>query len=231
MLPAVRGTWCASWLLLACACAPAGGVPSLPPPIPEVAAANEAMGDPYAGRFPLEEALAGLPGSSALIARLATDEGEILCTLDERHAPLTVANFVGLARGLRPWKDEAGTWQRTPYYDGVPWHRAMPGMFVQTGRRGNLEAVGFFLQDELGPGDDFSRPGVLAMANQGQPHSGAVQFFITTGPVEDLRGLHTIFGRCDDVTAARRLERRAGTTPLPILQHVTIERAGERAGG
>jgi peptidyl-prolyl cis-trans isomerase A (cyclophilin A) len=214
---------CAAWAagLVACATATPG---ALPPPIDDLVAANDALGDPHSGRYPLDDALEGLPPGDRLVARLRTDEGEVVCRLDASHAPLTVASFVGLARGRRPFRDEHGAWQRAPYYDGVPWHRAEPGQFVQTGRRGRLEDGGFLLQDEVSPGDDFSRAGVLAMANKGEPHSGSVQFFVTTGPATHLQGQHTIFGRCDQEAVVRRLEARVSRGETPMLQAVAIER-------
>ena len=224
MLRAVRAAlWfaaSAAWLG-ACASAPPG---TMPPPIDDLVAANQALGDPYAGRFPVSEALEGLPQGDRLVAHLHTDEGDVTCRLDPDHAPLTVANFVGLARGLRPFRDEHGAWIRERYYDGVPWHRAEPGQFVQTGRRGPLEDGGFLLQDEVSPGDDVSRAGVLAMANKGEPHSGSVQFFVTTGPAPHLAGHHTVFGRCEEEAVLRRLEARVSRGETPRLKSITIER-------
>lgn len=205
-------------------CAGAGAPPSLPPPIPELVARNEALGDPFAGRFPLEDALAGLPAEGTLHAELVTDDGEIDCTLDLVHAPLTVANFVGLARGLRPFLAEDGTWHTEPYYVDLPWHRAKEGQFVQTGRRGQTDDGGFHLQDELSYGDSFDRGGVLAMANIGAPHSGSVELFITTGPTPHLEGAHTIFGQCDDESVVRSLERRVLRGRTPTLLRVDITR-------
>lgn len=224
MLPGVRvASWCAvsaAWLV-ACASATPG---VFPPALDDLVAANRALGDPHEGRYPLEDAVAGLPAGDVLIARLRTDEGDVTCRLDVDHAPLTVASFVGLARGRRPFRDETGAWITARYYDGITWHRAEEGQFVQTGRRGRLEDGGFILQDEVSAGDDFSRAGVLAMANKGEPHSGSVQFFITTGPAPHLAGSHTLFGRCEDEAVLRRLERRVSRGEAPILKHITIER-------
>ena len=80
---------------------------SFPPSDPELAAQNEAAGDPYRGRFPFEEAVAGLPESGQLVATIVTEEGEVPCRLMPDIAPLAVANFIGLARGLRPFLDPA----------------------------------------------------------------------------------------------------------------------------
>lgn len=215
--------------LLACAlplaCAVASGTPALPPPVPEVVAHNQAAGDPWAGRFPLEEALAGLPETGTLRARLVTDEGDVDCTLDVKHAPLTVASFVGLARGLRPFLAADGSWRSEPYYVDLPWHRAVEGQFVQTGQREGLDSGGFVLQDEVSYGDSFDRGGVLAMANPGVEHSGSVEFFVTTGPVPHLEGAHTIFGHCDGESVLRKLERRVKRGDAPRLQRIEISRS------
>ncbi|MCH9686185.1 MAG: peptidylprolyl isomerase [Deltaproteobacteria bacterium] len=216
------------WLRLALAVGLTGcvsGPPTLPPAVPDLVAVNEALGDPYGGRFPLEEALAGLPTEGTLYANLVTDEGEIECTLDLIHAPLTVANFVGLARGLRPYRGDDDQWHTEPFYEGLPFHRAVDGQFVQTGRRGKQATGGFLIQDEISYGDSFDRGGVLAMANTGIEHSGSAQFFVTTGPASHLEEAHTIFGGCDGEAVARTIERKvlAGGAP-PMLLRVEITR-------
>lgn len=212
----------ASTLAFACATTPA--IPPLPPPVPELVAQNQAAGDPWAGRFPLEEALAGLPAQGTLHARLVTDEGDIDCTLDVQHAPLTVANFVGLARGLRPFLADDGQWHTEPYYRDLVWHRAEEGQFVQTGQRGNQDTGGFVLQDEVSYGDSFDRGGMLAMANTGVEHSGSVEIFVTTGPVPHLEGAHTIFGRCDGESVVRQVEARVTRGQAPRLLRIDITR-------
>ncbi len=179
----------------------------MPPADAELQVANETLGDPYGGRFPYAEAVEGLPTAGAVRATLKTNLGDVGCTLDPGHAPLAVANFVGLARGVRPFRDEDGTWTTAPYYDGVPWHRALEGQFVQAGRRGKLADGGFLLQDEIGVGDDFGRAGVMAMAGVGEPDTSSVQFFITTSPAKHLAGAHTILGSCDGEATLRKLEQ------------------------
>ena len=227
MMAVARTLLACCGLIAALGCSPAlapGQAAALPDAPADLVAANEALGDPHRGRFGFEDAVAGLPAQGELAATLSTDEGDVDCVLDPGRAPLTVANFVGLARGLRPFKAEDGTWQTARYYDGVVWHRAQEGQFVQTGRRGRLADGGFLLQDEVGVGDDFGRPGVLAMANVGSEHSGSVQFFVTTGPAPQLEGHHTIFGRCDGEATLRRLERAVLRGDEPVLRSVTIRR-------
>lgn len=204
------------------ACAPVQ--PGNYPPVqPDLVAYNQSQGDPYSGRFPYAEAVEGLgPGRPAAI--LVTSAGEVHCELAIDTAPLTVANFVGLARGLRPFQLEAeGPWVREPFYVDLPWHRAVERQFVQTGRRGPRERPGFRLQDEGSIGDAFDGPGVLAMANEGTEHSGAAQFFVTTAPLRELDGQYTIFGRCSDTLVVRELERRVLSGADPRLLEVRIE--------
>ena len=90
--------------------------------------------DPAKGKFTLEEATKGLPGSGPLTAKIETTQGTFTCELYDKQAPITVANFVGLARGLRPWKDpKTGQWVKKPYYDGLIFHRVIPGFMIQGG--------------------------------------------------------------------------------------------------
>jgi peptidyl-prolyl cis-trans isomerase A (cyclophilin A) len=228
MLRHVRGRLAlVATVLVSCGPALAPGQASrFPPELDDLVMANVAVGDPHAGRFSYEDATAGLPEHGELRARLVTDEGEIECVLDPGHAPLTVANFVGLARGVRPFRTRDGPWLLEPFYDDTVWHRAHEGQFVQAGRRAGLDDGGFFLQDEISVGDSFDRAGVLAMANNGTPHSGSTQFFITTGPAKHLAGAHTVFGQCDDAAAVRRIERRVirGKQDLPRLLRVDVSR-------
>ncbi len=80
--------------------------------------------DPEAGEFTLGEALADLPGDGEPVAVIETSLGSIRCSLAAQKVPNAVANFVGLARGIRPWWDAcAKAWVRRPFYDGLTFHR------------------------------------------------------------------------------------------------------------
>ncbi len=206
------------------ACVP-GAPGSFPTSDPELAARNEAAGDPYAGRFPFEEAVAGLPESGALVATIVSDEGEGRCRLLPDIAPLAVANFVGLARGLRPFLDPAqDAWVREPFYDGLSFHRAVERQFVQGGRRGEAMFVGFFLQDERSIGTVFDKPGVLALGNDGRPNTSSAEFFITTADLRALDGAYTIIGRCDAPLVVRALEARTLAGDPARIETVRITR-------
>ena len=209
--------------LLAACDGPAPG--TFPPEDPELAARNEAAGDPHRGRFPFEQAVAGLPETGTLRATIITDVGEIHCQLFNDVAPLAVANFVGLARGLRPFLDpELGTWTTRPFYDGLTFHRAVERQFVQGGRLGEELWVGFTLQDERSIGTVFDRAGMLALANPGTSNSSAAEFFITTEVLRQLDGKYTIIGRCEDPLVVRDLESRVSKGERPKIETVRISR-------
>ena len=89
--------------------------------------------DPLKGKFTLEEATKGLPAGNALIATIETDQGKLECRLFDDKAPITVANFVGLARGNRPWKNADNEWVKKPAYDGTVFHRIVKGFMIQGG--------------------------------------------------------------------------------------------------
>src|SRR4029077_15986199 len=59
-------------------------------------------GDPTGGKFTLEQATKGVPGpaTAPLVATIDTSKGKFTCELYDKQAPVTVANFVGLGRGL-----------------------------------------------------------------------------------------------------------------------------------
>jgi cyclophilin family peptidyl-prolyl cis-trans isomerase/TolB-like protein len=120
-------------------------------------------------------------------AVIETSMGTIHCDLFDKQAPKTVDNFVTLAR--------------KKFYDGLTFHRVIPGFMIQGGDpTGNgTGGPGYKFDDEIVPGLTFDRPGVLAMANAG-PNTNGSQFFITDK--EDLRwldGHYSIFGQCTDI--------------------------------
>jgi peptidyl-prolyl cis-trans isomerase A (cyclophilin A) len=184
--------------------------------------------DPAKGHFTLEEATKGLTGSGPLTAKIETTLGTFTCELYDKQTPVTVANFVGLARGLRPFKDKSGTWVKKPFYDGLIFHRVIPGFMIQGGDplgtgTGN---PGYRFEDEFSPDLKFDKPAILAMANAGPATNGS-QFFITEGTPAHLTGRHTIFGLCDPlslvtkITGVERGPRDKPTTDV-VIKKVTI---------
>ncbi len=141
--------------------------------------------------------------AAAPTAVIHTTAGDMKCQLFPDKAPKTVANFVGLATGTKDWTNPR-TQQREhhhPLYDGVIFHRVIPGFMVQTGDPLGSGAgeVGFTFEDEISPGLQFDRPGRLAMANRG-PNTNGSQFFVTVVPTPFLNGHYTIFGQCDSLS-------------------------------
>lgn len=108
--------------------------------------------------------------------------GKVVIELLTQSAPETVNNFIFLA--------EEG------WYDGVTFHRVIPGFMAQTGDPTGLGigGPGYAINDEFDLELSHSGPGVVSMANSG-PNTGGSQFFILYGPATHLDGLHAIFGQ------------------------------------
>jgi peptidyl-prolyl cis-trans isomerase A (cyclophilin A) len=198
--------------LLACGDAKPGKTQKSPKPQPSAKAKTN--NDPENGEFSLEEALAGLKGTK-LTANIQTSLGDIECELLPEMAPNTVANFVGLARGLRPYEDVATkAWVKRPFYDGLTFHRVLPGFMIQGGDPIGFGTggPGYTIKDELASKLLFDKPGRLAMAHTPYPDSGGSQFFITEVPVADLNGQYAIFGQCNEgldiVKAIARVDKK-----------------------
>lgn len=119
-------------------------------------------------------------------ATFKTERGDIRVTLLADKAPITVNNFVFLAR--------------EGFYDNITFHRVIPDFMVQggdptgTGRGG----PGYKFDDEPGAlALKHDAPGTLSMANAG-PNTNGSQFFITHGATPWLDGKHGVFGRVAD---------------------------------
>jgi len=142
-------------------------------------------------------------------AILHTNHGDISLVLYGHHAPKTVDNFVGLATGEREWTHpNTGQKGEGALYDGVIFHRIIPGFMIQGGDPAGtgMGGPGYQFDDEIHPELDFTKPYVLAMANAGKrggQGTNGSQFFITTAPTTWLQGNHTIFGSvADDASIA-----------------------------
>lgn len=195
---------------------------------------NKAQGDPM-GEITLEQALAGDPvladkSKGKLFATLDTTMGKIRCELFEDQVPKTVANFVGLARGVRPFyvkKDDA--WKTGNFYDGTLFHRVIPGFMLQGGDPlgSGTGGPGYLIVDEIDKTLRHSGPGILSMANRG-PNTGSSQFFVTVAATPHLDDKHAVFGKCDTkvAIAISKVKTRADR-PLDDVKinTVTIERA------
>ena len=181
------------------AAATASVAPAAPPMSkgPAVATVPVSPDDPLAGKFTLDDATKGLTGTGALYAEIQTDLGKLECELYDDKAPITVANFIGLARAQRPFKQADGKWAKKNGYDGTTFHRVIKGFMIQGGDPQGTGAgePGYVIPDEIWPGAHHNERGQLCMANRGKNTNG-MQFFIMDGEATHLDGGYTIFGKC-----------------------------------
>lgn len=180
--------------------------------------------DPTGGAasFTLAQALAGFPaGAGKLSAGIRTEKSTIRCELLEAVAPISVANFVGLARGTRPYVDGNGKWKVGHFYDGLTWHRVIPNFVIQGGDPGG--------DGRGGPGYDLAvenqvdEPlGTLAMAASPGAVSGS-QFYIVVG--KGPAAEYNVFGSCttENAIAIAAVERDKADAPVVPVHMLTVE--------
>lgn len=187
--------------------------------------------DPAGGKFTLADATKGMPAKGTLVATIDTTFGPLTCRLLANEAPRNVANFVGLARGLRPFKDPlTNTWSTRPAYDGTVFHRVISSFMIQGGDptgTGRGEP-GYLVPDEVWAGGAHDQPGLLCAANRG-PDTNGMQFFITDGVAAHIDNGFTIFGVCAPVEIVHQIaaapKDQSDRPRSPIVIHtVTIRR-------
>ena len=163
-------------------------------------------------------------------AVIDTTMGRLACKLFEKEAPITVANFIGLAEGTKDWNSRSK--KGAKLYDGTIFHRVIPQFMIQGGdpEGTGMGGPGYKFADETkGSKHGFQQPGKLAMANSG-PNTNGSQFFITVTDTSWLTGKHTIFGEVvegyDVVEKISKVSRDGMDRPKTpvILESVTIER-------
>ena len=157
-----------------------------------------------------------------MYAKFETNKGNIICALEFKKTPMTVANFVGLAEGSIKNTAKA---EGIPYYDGLKFHRVIPNFMIQGG--GPLGTgtgdPGYKFPDEFDPSLKHVGPGILSMANAG-PGTNGSQFFITHVKTDWLDGKHTVFGNV--VEGMDVVNKIAGSD---TLVHLIILRKGKEA--
>jgi peptidyl-prolyl cis-trans isomerase A (cyclophilin A) len=191
-------------------------------------------------KFPAIE----VPGTGDLYARMTTTEGTIILLLEEKRAPKTVANFVGLATGKIDWKDpKTGQAQKgVPLYDGVRFHRVIPDFMIQCGDplsrhtdessadRWGTGGPGYQFGDEFHPELRHKGGGILSMANSG-PGTNGSQWFITERDTAHLDNRHSVFGKVvsgiDIVKKIARVNRSGSDRPTKdvVLNKIEIFRS------
>jgi peptidyl-prolyl cis-trans isomerase A (cyclophilin A) len=215
------------WLLIV---APVLALAQPPAAAPKPAAPKPAAVKPAAAPAkPARE-----PGTYAYftITQGAATLGTIVTKMYVEESPITVKNFADLAMGRKEWLNpKTGVRSKTPLYNGLTFHRVIPGFMIQGGDplgtgTGGTDAI----PDEFHPTLKFDVPGRLAMANAGAG-TGSCQFFITEGPTPHLNGRHTIFGQViegmDLVTRIANVPKSRGDMPaVPVKMRVVVRREG-----
>lgn len=137
--------------------------------------------------------------------KIQTTLGPIEAELHKAKAPKTVENFVTLAK--------------KGFYDGIIFHRVIPGFMIQTGdpEGTGRGGPGYRFADEFSPDLKHDKPGVFSMANSG-PNTNGSQFFITEAPTPWLDGRHSVFGQVTQgieiVHAIATVQRDSADKPL-----------------
>lgn len=128
-----------------------------------------------------------------LYANVETSKGDLLVQFFDKEAPVTVANFIGLAEGKKENKAKP---LGEPFYDGLIFHRVIKDFMIQGGDPNGtgMGGPGYNFEDEVNNDLKHDKKGILSMANAG-PNTNGSQFFITEVPTPWLDGKHTIFGQ------------------------------------
>jgi len=144
-----------------------------------------------------------MPEELRTYATIETEKGNLVLELFDSDVPRTVNNFVTLAR--------------QGFYDGLTFHRVVPGFVVQGGCPigDGTGGPGYQFDDEFT--DHTHVAGALSMANSG-PNTNGSQFFITYTPQHHLDGHHSVFGQLiEGMDALERIEQG------DVMIRVTIE--------
>ncbi len=152
------------------------------------------------------------------VVTIETTLGTIKAELFLKDAPVTAGNFIKLAEKA--------------YYDGILFHRVIPGFMIQggdptgTGRGG----PGYTIKDEFSPKLRHAGAGIFSMANAG-PNTGGSQFFITLASTAYLDDKHAVFGKVlegmDVVVKIGNAKRDGSDRPLQEVKmtKVTVTKA------
>jgi peptidyl-prolyl cis-trans isomerase A (cyclophilin A) len=169
------------------------------------------------------------PGTYAIFE---TTQGQIVIRLFEKETPNTVPNFVGLAEGTKEFNDaRTGQKAKRPFYDGLVFHRVIPGFMIQGGcPLGNGTGdPGYSFADEFHASLRHDRAGKVSMANAG-PDTNGSQFFISVAATPWLDNRHAIFGEVVEgqdvavkISTVPRDAQDRPRTPV-VIQKVRIER-------
>lgn len=173
-----------------------------------------------------------LPSEDGLYATFSTSKGAFIARLDHDKAPVTVANFIGLATGSRPWVDFLrGNISNRPFYDGLTFHRVVPGFVIQAGSPNGqgTDGPGYAFGDEFSTALRHNAEGILSMANSG-PNSNGSQFFVTLASTSWLDNRHSVFGRVvEGMDVVQSIGSIATPDEFTTIENVTITAVGADA--
>ena len=135
-------------------------------------------------------------------AIMQTSKGTIHLDLFNQDAPNTVANFVKLAK--------------QGFYDGLSFHRVIKNFMIQGGcpHGTGTGGPGYKIKCEINP--QKHTPGTLSMAHAGKDTGGS-QFFITHTATPHLDGVHTVFGRTEDMAVVNAIQQGDKITSVKIV--------------
>jgi peptidyl-prolyl cis-trans isomerase A (cyclophilin A) len=175
--------------------------------------------------------LTGIMTVHADTAVIKTSEGTITCDLFTKEAPNTVANFEGLATGTKEFKDpKTGQMVTRPFFNGLTFHRVIPGFMIQGGDPlGDGTGGPGYQFDNENTFAEFNKSGVLAMANSG-PNTNGSQFFITVAPTPSLSGNYSVFGQVtsgqDVADKISQVPTGPGDKPVTpvVIESITIQK-------
>lgn len=122
---------------------------------------------------------------------IKTSRGDITIEFYDKDAPNTVANFVKLAQ--------------SGFYNGLTFHRVVPNFVIQGGcpKGDGTGGPGYSIKCEINSNKHLA--GSLSMAHRGR-NTGGSQFFICHSPQPHLDGVHTVFGRTNDMTVVNAIK-------------------------
>ncbi len=186
--------------------------------------ADPGPSDPQNHPVALADVVTDVQGTGALYAALETSQGTVHCLLLTDEVPDLVAHFVGLATGKRAWRDQSGAWQHKPLYDGLPFHRALPGVWAVTGdpSQKGPGGAGFHIADVLKLTLRHDKPGILSFVTLGQANTASSQIGLFAKAAPWANDQHMPFGYCQELDVIAALSQQPARSQR--LLRVTFQR-------
>tara|TARA_B100000214_G_scaffold349973_1_gene303288 strand:+ start:531 stop:974 length:444 start_codon:yes stop_codon:yes gene_type:complete len=141
---------------------------------------------------------------------MTTDQGQLTLELFDNDAPNTVDNFLKLTK--------------KGFYNGLSFHRVINGFMAQGGCPNTREGAngvpgtggpGYKINCEINSNKHLA--GSLSMAHAGK-NTGGSQFFLVHAPQPHLDGVHTVFGKTDDMNVLLSIKNGTKINKLEIIQ-------------